>query len=1133
MAGLSTLSIITLNVRGIATASKRTKIFNLLPLLNAEIYLIQETNLSGNSLINKAKSEWPGLSFWANGDFKAGSGVAVLVKPGLDIDINLVFDHPSGRLMVVDVDYLGLQARVINIYYPAKPSKLENFTKILNAQVLTKKNIILAGDFNFVENHKLDKKGSVYNINKKYIEQFRELTAVANLNDAFRFLYPKDIVYSFRCRIWGTLERLDRFYVGPVILPRVSQVKHLSTVFTDHNAVRLDLRLDKSPPKKSTLWKCNIEVLDDPHFRDDFTFLCDCLEDSYGPNPTVDSWESFKRQTKSLVINHAARLNAIRRAEIDDIAYKIRNLSIEDEANEVEAAIQTYLDKIKEGAKIRSKTMDLDNSEKPTSYFFAKEKKHNKKQFIKKLKVDNKVVEDPDEIVEACHDYFSELLSPKPIDESLWDSFFKDCPSLTEEEAELCEGAITYDECYKAIRGMADGKSPGSDGFPAEFYKKLFPLFGFFFIKIINSGINQLSLSQRIGVISLLSKNPENADLLSNWRPITLLNVDYKIISKSITNRIKKVANSLIQPDQTCGLAGRSIFDNLHNIRNIVDYCKERNINCLAVSLDQAKAFDSVDHRFLIETLKRFGFGPTLIMWVTLLYSNIFSCIKVNGTFTKLFAIGRSVRQGCSLSPILYALCIENLANIIRNNPSIHGIRLPASPPQEFKISLYADDTNLFLHDEKSVEAAVEAFDLFSKVSGASLNRDKCQACVMAGKVDTGRLPPWLTLATSLKILGIFFGLRANEENEKALKKKIENKISLHQSRYLTLKGRSVIINGLICPSLWHVFTVTLPSKEFLMWLNRKVYYFIWHGIDRINRPTMCLPDKLGGIGLIDVGLQLQAIRIRHIVDLILKADKPWRTTAAYWLGLRLSKFNNSLNNNSIPRAFQASSYYTVAYDNFKTYHMHFKDADLSKVSVHKCYVALCKKKNIQPRIVRVSPELDRPRFWANIIKIPLSPEPRRTLWLLSHDVLRTCEWLWRHHIIASPLCILCKTCIETLEHLFYNCELSSHAKKLATDCLSDPCSLHRRTSIELAFFDPAKPVSVADIIIIAEYFKCIYNCRVLAGKDRVKYTKERVANLLRGNLRLRIKTDRHRWPTDRFYVVWGSSPALVALDIL
>ena len=132
-----------------------------------------------------------------------------------------------------------------------------------------------------------------------------------------------------------------------------------------------------------------------------------------------------------------------------------------------------------------------------------------------------------------------------------------------------------------------------------------------------------LSGSQRTGLITLICKDKDAAADLSNWRPITLLNYDYKIISKVIYMRLQNVISSIINIDQTCGIRGRSILDNLHLMRNIIDYANDKNIKAAVLSLDQSKAFDRVSHEYLFATLRAFGFGPTFIQWVQLLYTNI------------------------------------------------------------------------------------------------------------------------------------------------------------------------------------------------------------------------------------------------------------------------------------------------------------------------------------------------------------------------------------------------------------------------------------------------------------------------------------------------------------------------------
>ena len=215
---------------------------------------------------------------------------------------------------------------------------------------------------------------------------------------------------------------------------------------------------------------------------------------------------------------------------------------------------------------------------------------------------------------------------------------------------------------------MENGKSPGIDGLPSEFYKQFFGLFSNSFTEYVNYCFVQgeLADSQKLGIITLLCKNPQKAELLGNWRPISLLNVDYKIISKVLSLRLSHVLKDIVNIDQTCGVPGRSIGDNIHLIRNVMQYANDKGIGGAVISLDQAKAFDRVSHDFMFKCLEKYNFGPNFIRWIKILYKGSCSKVLVNGFFTETFQVSRSVRQGCSISPLLYVLYIELFADMVR-----------------------------------------------------------------------------------------------------------------------------------------------------------------------------------------------------------------------------------------------------------------------------------------------------------------------------------------------------------------------------------------------------------------------------------------------------------------------------------
>ena len=127
-----------------------------------------------------------------------------------------------------------------------------------------------------------------------------------------------------------------------------------------------------------------------------------------------------------------------------------------------------------------------------------------------------------------------------------------------------------------------------------------------------------------------------------------------------LANRLQLVISDLIGPEQNYAVKGRSIWDNLHLVRQILEGIKD-DTKAALINLDHSKAFNRVDHRFLAAVLEIAGFQPEFRKWVSILYHNPQAVVQVNGRCSGAFAIERSVRQGCPLSPLLYVLALEPL----------------------------------------------------------------------------------------------------------------------------------------------------------------------------------------------------------------------------------------------------------------------------------------------------------------------------------------------------------------------------------------------------------------------------------------------------------------------------------------
>ena len=257
----------------------------------------------------------------------------------------------------------------------------------------------------------------------------------------------------------------------------------------------------------------------------------------------------------------------------------------------------------------------------------------------------------------------------------------------------MCEGLITAEECLAALKTFQHNKSPGTDGLSAEFYLRFWNELSNPLIECLNHGalLGELSISQRQGIISLIPKKNKNPLLLKNWRPVSLLNTDYKIATKCIARRLEKVLPLLIERDQTGYIKGRFIGENIRLITDIIE--QNENKEGTILFLDFEKAFDSLEWDYLFKVLNIMNFGPSFLNWIRTFYSNISSYVINNGHSSEFFSLQRGVRQGCPLSGLLFVLAVEPLAHQIRTTNSIKGLE---NGNKITKLSLYADDNHCF-----------------------------------------------------------------------------------------------------------------------------------------------------------------------------------------------------------------------------------------------------------------------------------------------------------------------------------------------------------------------------------------------------------------------------------------------------
>ena len=523
----------------------------------------------------------------------------------------------------------------------------------------------------------------------------------------------------------------------------------------------------------------------------------------------------------------------------------------------------------------------------PPRIFFRLEKKNAADRWISALREsDGSIVSSPSDLCRSFASFYSSLFTAEATDPSVQASLLANLSSaLSPVQASQCEGHLTADECLLALQGMARRKAPGLDGLPMEFFLKFWSVLGSDLVSVLNSCLDSgsLSLSQRRGVISLTFKKGDRLDP-RNWRPITLLNVDYKLAARIIAGRLLKVIHLVVDKDQTCGVPGRFIGENVALLRDVVQYASSSGTPVAILSLDQEKAFDRVDWGFMRSTLSAMGFGPSFISWVDLFYFRVQSAVNVNGYLSSFFNLSRGVRQGCPLSPLLYVLVSEVLAVNIRCNPHISGLCLPGFAPLS-PISQYADDTSLILLSDRAINASFEVYSLFEKASGSRLNQSKSKGLWLGGW--SGRADPPVALdwnSVKIKALGVFVGIGdLEEDNWRPRISAVDNVFKSWRARSLSFCGKSLVINALALSRIWYVASLVHMPPWVLRELSILVFSFFWSGKrELVSRSVVIQPSLLGGFSVVDVKFKVWSL-LGQWVKRFASSLSGWVPLMSFW----------------------------------------------------------------------------------------------------------------------------------------------------------------------------------------------------------------------------------------------------------
>ena len=221
---------------------------------------------------------------------------------------------------------------------------------------------------------------------------------------------------------------------------------------------------------------------------------------------------------------------------------------------------------------------------------------------------------DPKKILQETHKFYSNLSKQDPLNLSEDILNNPKIPKLFDNEIRICDGKLTVDECYKSLQLFESNKSLGNDGLTVEFYRAFWHILGSVMVDRLNCSYDygELSNSQEEAIIALIEKKDKDKRHLSNWRPISLVNVDVKIGSKAIAKRLENVLPNIIHHNQCAYVKGRTIFDAVRTIEDVMEFSERYNIEGKMICIDFKKAFDTVSRDFFTPYIVCLWFRTTI-----------------------------------------------------------------------------------------------------------------------------------------------------------------------------------------------------------------------------------------------------------------------------------------------------------------------------------------------------------------------------------------------------------------------------------------------------------------------------------------------------------------------------------------
>ena len=857
---------LSLNIRGIGVEGKCGWVRKLKTENGVSVLALQETR-TGNVGVSEMRR------FWGTGDMETESvdargrsgGLVTVWDPKkfskCRVEVHRNFILVSGFLKDDDS-----KLNILNVYAPQKLQEKKNlWNLLLGVMRICQGMWCCLGDFNAVR-YPEERKNSVFNYS--VARDFNDFIDEAGLREfsmkgsKYTFLAGKGLGFK--------MSKIDRFLVCSEFFNKWPNacLRALPRYLSDHNPLLLTIDnknygsrpfrwynswVDKegcSELISKTLKDFNMSGPPDLVLSKKLKLLRSVLRDW---KSTLDGKEKEEMDCLKADLADLDKIGEDREFEEEE---KWVWLECKQRIGELESANAKDL---RQKSRVRWAMHGDDN----TAFFHGVINGRKASNYIPGLMVNGVWISQPNqvkrEVLKFFRSHFSEKVPDRP---TLRTGNFKRVP---EESAGFLVAPFTKEEVRDAVFDCGADKAPGPDGFNFRFVRKFWDVLEDDFFQIMSCFYNTGEMSRGCGssFITLIPKIKDPLGL-KDYRPITLVGLISKVISKVLAGRLKRIIGLVISEEQSGFLKDRNILDGPLVINELLSWIKRKGRRAFLLKIDFEKAYDNVSWKFLMSILEQMGFPGRWCMWVAGILKSARSSVLVNGSPTFEFQCEKGLRQGDPLSPFLFLVVMEALSGLLNKailEEEFEGLKVGREGPLLTHL-FYADDALIMGEwSRNNIEKMARILRIFYMCSGLKINIHKSSLFGLgtsSGEVnDVANLLGCQIGETPFDYLGIKVGANMNRcNNWRKVVEIFEGRLSSWKARLLSIGGRVTLIKAVLQSLPVYYFSLYKAPDKILKTLDGLMKRFLWAGSDSVKKihwvawERVTSPKKVGGLGI-------------------------------------------------------------------------------------------------------------------------------------------------------------------------------------------------------------------------------------------------------------------------------------------